>query len=749
MKSALLRQLCAAAAIALTATALTAPVSRAAGGDPEEYVLSDVRVLYVADDIESIDWPVLYYLNNDFGCRIDIAVLREREGYRAEGASIPDREMYFHAFYLPPDEPKYIDSVAAALFSNRYPDIAIFSASAGGTVDQEFRAWVSAFEPSPERTFNIEKIYQEGGGRTPVTDSLGAVVLNGRELAHRYEDRLRAEVPLLVGRSYRPTGSTPHLTHYILTQSRVADRLPDIEFLGGIQTNRLIPVIEELLPRGPKQLTLLRQAREFLSSLRGAENLEGRRRVEAVVTGYRSLYDLVNATNDDPMLDSRTDLRFYTGDLLHRTEQLALTSAGVAWEGRVFLRDSPHGTRLKFRATLSADGPRQITLSGITFHPYWDTTAIPIDTATYTIEPHQTFVREYLVDVNEQYFSARQPESLVFTAQINYGTLPMTVRNALAVYQRTDLQVAFEPDFYFVPPVANLNIDRVVSPMTLRVIISKPPSFAGTVKLSLVTPRGLYAGAYRQELTLDKGKTSETVRIPFSISKLFELGLQHQTISLEYDGKTVSADTALVRIASCKIDDKVQIAFLPDTSGLLEDILNMTDATFRPLTDRGLETASLDAYDVIVIGSGAFRSYPSFRKMKDRFEEFMRNGGSLVIMGQPDDWPEGVLPVSFVPGVELVDKQEITNRINRANVLTRPYEIVETNLLSSFYKRREVASAAIAPAEKVFVTPTGGSLLSVSRIGDGQLIYCGLPLLDMISRLDIDAIHLLANILNY
>ncbi|MHC4501282.1 MAG: hypothetical protein ACYS21_19480, partial [Planctomycetota bacterium] len=61
----------------------------------------------------------------------------------------------------------------------------------------------------------------------------------------------------------------------------------------------------------------------------------------------------------------------------------------------------------------------------------------------------------------------------------------------------------------------------------------------------------------------------------------------------------------------------------------------------------------------------------------------------------------------------------------------------------------EVGTAVLAPAEKVFVTPTGAVLLSVSRLGEGQVIFCGLPLIEMISRLELEAIHLFANILNY
>lgn len=41
-----------------------------------------------------------------------------------------------------------------------------------------------------------------------------------------------------------------------------------------------------------------------------------------------------------------------------------------------------------------------------------------------------------------------------------------------------------------------------------------------------------------------------------------------------------------------------------------------------------------------------------------------------------------------------------------------------------------------------------GSYLQVVKIGDGYVVYCGLPLFDMAAGLNVEAIHLLANILN-
>jgi len=135
--------------------------------------------------------------------------------------------------------------------------------------------------------------------------------------------------------------------------------------------------------------------------------------------------------------------------------------------------------------------------------------------------------------------------------------------------------------------------------------------------------------------------------------------------------------------------------------------------------------------------------------VRDRFEEYIRAGGSIVVFGQNQNWPIKSLPAAIVPTTELVAKETLKNQIPGARILSRPYKITETNLLSLFYKPVEVASAIVTPAERVYGTASGATLLSVSRLGQGQIIYCGLPLLEMIAKLNIDSIHLFANILNY
>ncbi len=372
-----------------------------------------------------------------------------------------------------------------------------------------------------------------------------------------------------------------------------------------------------------------------------------------------------------------------------------------------------------------------------------------VDDQLRKIIPHQSFVREYLIDIDRERLEAQQPESLLFSAEIGYRKNEITLYKKLPVWETPNLEIKFDPDFRFILPFNGLDIDRIVSSLSIRVVITKPLNFSDSVKLTLTTPVGMFAGSYRSEHFLEKGTTRITFEIPFTISNLFEKGIQRQTITLHLDDKIVAIDSGLIRVASAEVDHKIKIGFLPDSSGALEDILRMTEAFIQPLTLRTLMNYDLDAYKVIVIGSGSLVDFKSAIMTKGRLEEYLKNGGSIVLLGQNQSWVHGLLPVSLAPYVEYVEKSEIKNMVDEARILSKPYPISDKSLFSGFFRKREVSPAIIAPAERVYVTNSGGTLLSVSRIGDGQIIYCGLPILEMISKLDIDAIHLFANILNY
>ena len=730
----------------LVVASLTPNVALAS--DPITYTLSDVRVLYLFDNPETIDWPTIYYLNDNHSCRIDLLTVKTSGAFRIVATRVKGREIYLHNAYVTASGSLSADSVFSALFASRRPDIVIFGDIVDSAQYGPYEAYLRQMPADSNRIFNILKIYQQAAPDEPVAQA-GTVVLNDQEMFERYRDRMELEVPRLFNwfsvEDYQPQ----RLARYGLIQSvgNVETSQPD--FLSGIAGLRLTPTIDRHVMDGQVKDALLSRSRNFVSFFTLAENTSGKRRVDNLVTGYKELVALELQLKTQASLTALADFHPYMQSLWNRAQDAVLGEIGVHWTGKIILRDSPHGPKLKFLASLDVNGPQAVELSYIEFHPYWDSTLVTIDSVSRRVEPHQSFVREYPVAIDRSRLESKLPDSLHFSAELVYSQIQLPVMSSIPVRETPNLSITFQPDFHFVPPVAAINVDKVVSSMTWKAIIRKPISWAGEVTVNLVTPRGVYAGAYKSDWMLESGRTNEMISIPFSVSKLFELGTQPVTITLSVKGDEVASDTAHIRIAACAVADTIKVGFLPDSTGVLEDILRMTNAGFQPLTDRSLVTADLNAFNVIIIGSGAFRDYPSLANAKGRLEDYLRGGGSLVIFGQPSDWPEGALPVSFVPARERVTAADVSNRISNARILSAPYKIDEPELLAYLDRHPEAAPAVISPTERVLVTRSGATLLSVSRLGDGQIIYCGLPVVAMISGLNLEAIHLFANILNY
>ena len=53
----------------------------AVANDLVKYAVCDIEVLYLYDDVKDIDWPTIYYLNENFGCRVDLLTLQERTDF--------------------------------------------------------------------------------------------------------------------------------------------------------------------------------------------------------------------------------------------------------------------------------------------------------------------------------------------------------------------------------------------------------------------------------------------------------------------------------------------------------------------------------------------------------------------------------------------------------------------------------------------------------------------------------------------
>lgn len=723
----------------------------AAASSLVDYALSDIRVLYLFDRADRIDWPVIYYLNDEFGARVDLVSMHHRPGFRYARQALEEKEIYWHQFQIDENVPYQVDSAFSRVLGERRPDVVIFGEASSLTTANilyaQAESFLSSLPPDTASIFNILRVFQRLEANE--SEAKNKVILSREELWQKYESRIRMELPRLSNRFSPNREMAERLALYTLVKktSTLESLTPD--FLSGLEQLRLEKLVASFGANGASSNVLTGHGRDFVSLFALSRRLTGQERAESLIKGYKKLLELNYELSRSETMGRSPELTAYIGRLLSRAQRAVLGEIGLEWQGKIIVRDSPHGPKLKFRASLSANGSNPVELSYVRFLPYWDESPTVLDSISRLIAPHQMYVREYGIDVDRRYLESEMPESLSFSAEIIYGRIPLTVTSALPIWEKPDLNISFEPGFTFVPPVARLDIDRVSQPLNWKVVITKPMYYHGNAKIELETPRGIFAGAYRQNIRLNKGRTTETIRIPFSVSNLFEPGTQKQVVSLLIGDRLIASDTAMIRIAESTVADTVSIGFMPDSLGQLEDILRMVAATHRPLTDRSLLTGDLDAYNVIAIGSGALRDYPSFRSVRGRLEEFVRQGGSLIVFGQPESWPVEALPLSLVPSMEKLTGERLLNRIPEARLLSRPYRISEKLLFSSLSSPQMLSAAVISPAEKVYVTPSGATLLSVTRIGSGQIIYCGLPLLEMISQLNIEAIHLLSNLLNY
>ncbi|MCK4462488.1 MAG: hypothetical protein KAW46_11830, partial [candidate division Zixibacteria bacterium] len=360
-----------------------------------DYALSDVRVLYLFDNERTIDWPTLYYLNGEFACRIDLVTLERHTQFHVSTTSLPEREFYVHRYYVP-DDSTAIDLVTADLFDARRPDLVILGPTGDNDAVRDFRQHLTDLPSSDSLLFNIIRILERSDGETDKLGRSKTVVLNVREAARHYRERMDREIPRLVGSYYTDEIGVGILSHYRLVSSRLSSSEAKRDFLGGIKTNRLESIIDSLESDGPRKSTLLKQAGQFLHDFAAAGSTDGTDRVDLLVNGYRVLQDLAAAAEH-----STADvLRAYLKRTSHRAERAALDAVGLSWEGRISLRDSPHGPKAKVMMAVSVDGPSDVTLTSVEFHPPGKAAAVILDSVPRTIAPHQSYVRQYLVDID-------------------------------------------------------------------------------------------------------------------------------------------------------------------------------------------------------------------------------------------------------------------------------------------------------------------------------------------------------------
>ncbi|MCX6827651.1 MAG: hypothetical protein NTV06_10375, partial [candidate division Zixibacteria bacterium] len=322
------------------------------------------------------------------------------------------------------------------------------------------------------RIFNIGKYYR----REIKTDSL-TIYFNRKQ----YLDRYFEEIDRMAGSLFiRPdmAGQGDRYSTYTAVKINLQSGARQPEFLSGLDPLKLSRMIAKYVG-GSYSRSLIDQNRDnYIQYLQKARRQTGNTRIESLMIALSMFQKMRHQYLSDKGASASSPFGKFLDRTIAQVTAVIFKEAGIKQKGETLIRDSSEGRKLKFISEIDNDGPNEITCGPLTFKPYWLDTAITIDVDRTTILPYNSFIKEYLVPVQPYQLETFQPESLLFSGRIEFKNNPFDFRYSLNTYEKSPLKIEFAPYFIVIKPFPKLQVDRLVEPAGITLLIRKPSSYA-------------------------------------------------------------------------------------------------------------------------------------------------------------------------------------------------------------------------------------------------------------------------------
>lgn len=709
-----------------------------------ENLLTDIKVVYLYDQKDDIDWPLIYYLGIENGCHIDLATIKAGPVYKHLPSISKTYNLTSSRFYVPDTTRSFLDSTVRDLYGEYFPDIVILPESSDRPEMLAFEDYLMNIEYDTASVFNIKKYFrraEKGGTRS--------LYLNARQYYNNHYDEI-AGMAQAISEKLPTINPTEVYSIYNLARSNITPHQDSPSFLSGIERFKFNRIMEKYIESDIKRTALRLNRNKYLRHLNNAMQQSGLARIESLIAAMDELMKIKQTYHYQiGAVDSDSPVTKYIERAIGSLSSAIFHEAEIDYDGRIVIRETAGGRKLKFISEINNNGLLRVKAGRLEFIPYWSDTSILIDSNWVEILPNNAMIREYTIDVDPKRLETIVTESLEFKGQVQYLGNSVDFRYGASSYEKSAFSVEFVPDFLIIKPFSKLQVDRLVEPASLKAILRKPVDFTGKVQIDVVAPPSILAGAYKKEIELATGVRAVELKIPLVATRSMGSGKHEVVINIVDNGKILASDIACIRQAEHNIPARTKIALLQDVNGLLEDILIETGANYKILSDRFLKVGEFGLYDVLLLGTGCFTNYESLEVVYDKIKKYMESGGHVIVFGQTDDWPDDLLPVSIVSASRRVSEEELGVRDRDHPIFKRKYKIEMAGLLKKICAGRVSYPAIVFPGEKIIEAANSTALLSVTKLGKGWLVYCGLPLLEMIRDLDVEAIELFSNLINY
>ncbi len=707
-------------------------------------LLNDVKIMYFFENENDIDWPLIYYLVAEQGCQIELAGFSLGPIFRCEIDRDTQYDLGLSRCLIPDTSVAMIDSAFRMIVGLRAPDIVMMSGDTTADMYQAIEAYVKENAEMPGLFSAVRAMYHCTDDKNEATIFSNAMFYTSRD-----GEQIERLVFRLTGNAFEREDHRRY-TMYRPDDSLRVENNATGTFATAAMSYRLTDAFDACVHNSALRAMLTEYAKKHEASLTDAATQTGGRRLEAMFAALDQLKNIridFRPTGGGPECERFVD---YMESRMDRVVSAIMHECGFVFDADAILMRTSEGDILKISTSCVNNGApdyrvRRLKLkSGAGLHDS------ALDTIGFAVPPYQTVRRDYAVAISADSHSPVGTDAFYIEGELGFGDRKMTFRRKLTESDKKAVKLTFIPAFRLVNPFQGEWVDHLVEMTQLKLLIEKPESFAAETKLEFITPPSVYVGTYRQEISLKAGDRSYEINLPVAIGK--SAGNQRHQImaNLKEGERTLGSDRAHVLGLECKINEKLKVALVGGTEGLLEDILRMTGVGYQTVSDRYLETGYFGFYDILLLDTDCLKRYPSLEKVGDKLKQFMQNGGTIIVFGQTGQSPDGPLPVNVVPVEQYPGAGQIKLNGSAADPLFKhTYQINPNGLIGAVKPGYRMYPARVFPGEIIISAGSGAALLSRTVVGSGQLIYCGFPVLDMFADLEPLGVRFFANLINF
>ncbi|MES2179154.1 MAG: PIG-L family deacetylase [Gemmatimonadota bacterium] len=369
------------------------------------------------------------------------------------------------------------------------------------------------------------------------------------------------------------------------------------------------------------------------------------------------------------------------------------------------------------------------------------------------------------------------------TVTLTYGTTTLTTTVGNVVYKTADPVLGVRDRALSGVPAVTLGFERGLEwaqagkplkrplRVTLRSFSDKPQTLTlkspmpAAVKLDSFPPAITLAPREAREISLlarGAPEPSGYILTLIGVGARDTLEVGFKTAQYSYLAPIHLFREAGVKIQAVDIDipSRLSVAYIRGAGDDGDLALKQLGVPVYALNTEGLIRFDLDGLSTVAIGPDAFRADRALYTQMSRLNEFVRKGGTLVVMGNPDAVTQpGVLPfpVSFAqPFVEQVVREDaqVVPLDARARLLAWPNVIAGPDWSSWVGPRATTVPSVADPRYAQLVEShdpdqkENRNSILVATVGKGRVIYTSLTLTQQIANAVPGAMRIFVNLLS-